>query len=113
MNDVNAPQAGNAAHPAQATLAVQRNWAGNHTFAAAAVHRPETVAQVPDLVAAARHVGILGSGHSFNDIADTPGDLISLERLNRIVALDPKRRTVTVEAGIRYGTLCVALHEAG
>lgn len=92
---------------------VQRNWAGNHTFGAAQVHRPETVAQVRELVAAGRQVHALGSGHSFNDIADTPGDLISLERLNRIVALDPERRTVTVEAGIRHGTLCVALHEAG
>jgi xylitol oxidase len=92
---------------------VQRNWAGNLTFGAAQVHRPETVEQVRDVVAAGRRVRALGSGHSFNDVADTPGDLISLERLNRIVALDPERRTVAVEAGIRHGALCVALHEAG
>ena len=91
----------------------RRNWAGNHTFGAARLHRPETVTQVRDLVAASRHVGVLGSGHSFNDIADTSGDLISLERLNRIVALDPERRTATVQAGIRYGELCVALNQAG
>jgi len=91
----------------------ERNWAGNHTFGAARVHRPKTVGQVRDLVAAGSRVRALGARHSFNDIADTPGDLISLERLNRIVALDTSRRTVTVEAGIRYGELGRALNEAG
>jgi alditol oxidase len=77
------------------------------------VHAPETVAHVQEIVAGAGRVGMLGSGHSFNDIADTTGDLIALERLNKIVSLDPERRTVTVEAGIKYGALCLALHEAG
>src|SRR5437762_2973132 len=32
------------------------NWAGSHTFRAARVHRPETVAQVQAIVAGSRHV---------------------------------------------------------
>jgi alditol oxidase len=97
----------------QGVQQARRNWAGNHTFGASKLHLPETVAEVRELVASARHVGVVGSGHSFNDIADTPGDLISLERMNRILALDTERRTVTIEAGIKHGALSVALNAAG
>ena len=31
-----------------------RNWAGNHTYVATRVHRPETIAQVRELVARLR-----------------------------------------------------------
>ena len=89
------------------------NWAGNLTYRAARVHRPERVAQLQGIVAASDRVRALGSRHSFNAIADTTGDLISLERLDRVVSLDAERRTVTVEGGIRYGTLGRALHAAG
>src|SRR5947207_520936 len=89
------------------------NWAGSHTFRAARVHRPETVAQAQAIVAGSRHVRAVGSRHSFHDIADTAGDLVSFERLNRVVALDRVRRTVMVEAGIRYGDLGGALDAEG
>lgn len=91
----------------------RRNWAGNHTFGASSAHLPETVEHVRELVAGGGHVHALGAAHSFNDIADTPGDLLSLDRLNRVLSIDHDRRTVTFEAGIRYGELCAALHEAG
>ncbi len=91
----------------------RRNWAGNYTYGAARVHRPATIAQVQEIVAGCRKVRALGSRHSFNAIADTPGDLLSLERLDRVVALDRARRTVTVEAGVRYGPLCRWLHREG
>ncbi len=91
----------------------RRNWAGNYTYSAARAHRPETIAQVQEIVASCREVRALGSRHSFNAIADTPGDLLSLQRLDRVVALDRARRTVTVEAGVRYGPLCRWLHREG
>jgi len=56
-----------------------RNWAGNHTFSAVQIHYPETVEQVQALVSRASKVKVLGSRHSFNAIADSTGDLISLE----------------------------------
>lgn len=89
------------------------NWAGNYTYGAARVHRPESVEQLQELVAGGRRLRALGSRHSFNAIADTPGDLIALERLNRVVALDRERGTVTVEGGIRYGELCHWLNGEG
>jgi alditol oxidase len=91
----------------------RRNWAGNYTYRAARVRRPETVAEVRELVATLNRVKALGSRHSFNEIADSPEDLISLERLARVVAIDRERRTATVEAGVRYGNLCAELHRAG
>ena len=82
-----------------------RNWAGNYTYRAAQIHEPEMVEQIQELVRHAHKVKALGTRHSFNDIADSSGDLISLEHFDKIVALDRERRTVTVEAGVRYGQL--------
>lgn len=89
------------------------NWAGNRTYAAAAVHRPASVDEVRDLVRRVPRLKALGTRHCFNDIADTSGDQVSLERLDRIASLDHAARTVTIEAGVRYGELGRLLHEAG
>jgi xylitol oxidase len=89
------------------------NWAGNHTYSAARWHYPDTVEQVQELVARSRKLKALGSRHSFNDIADTTEDLVLTERLNRVVALDRERGTVTVEGGVKYGQLGVYLHGEG
>jgi alditol oxidase len=83
----------------------QRNWAGNYTYSAARWHTPETLEQLQELVAGAARLRALGSRHSFNGIADSTEDMVSLAHLNRVVALDAGRRTVTVEGGIRYGEL--------
>ena len=56
---------------------------------------------------------MLGSRHSFNDIADTTGDLVSLARMPRVFELDRAARTVTVDGGVRYGELCGPLDAAG
>lgn len=90
-----------------------RNWAGNYTYTAARIHRPETVEQIRELVIHASKVRALGTRHSFNDIADSAEDLISLEHLDRVTALDRARPAVTVEAGIRYGQLGQYLHGEG
>lgn len=91
----------------------QLNWAGNYRYGAARVHAPETLEEVRELVAGSAKVRALGTRHSFNDIADGPEDLISLARLDRVLALDRERKTVTVEGGIRYGQLAAVLHQAG
>lgn len=91
----------------------QSNWAGNLVYASVRLHVAESVEQIQGIVMGSRRVKALGSRHSFSSIADTPGDLISLERLDRVLEIDPARRTVTVEAGIRYGRLCRELHRSG
>lgn len=91
----------------------ERNWAGNLTYSSVRIHRPTTVAEVQEIVRSSSKLRALGSRHSFNTIADTPEDLVSLEGLSRIVALDRERGTVTVEAGIKYGHLGTYLHGEG
>ncbi|MFC3384488.1 FAD-binding protein [Couchioplanes azureus] len=89
------------------------NWAGNIVFGARRCHRPATVAQLQELVAAGGPVKVLGSGHSFNRMADTSGDLVSLAGLPRIAEVAADRRSVRVDGGIRYGELAARLHAEG
>lgn len=89
------------------------NWAGNYIYQAPHVYRPESVEQVQQRVRRSSKVKALGTRHSFNEIADSAGELISLENFNKIVGLDREHRTVTVEAGVRYGQLATWLHEQG
>ena len=91
----------------------RENWAGNYTYGATALHAPETVAEVQALVRHAGKVRALGSRHSFNAIADSPGTLISLARFDHTPVVDATRRTVTIDGGSRYGQFSGALHQAG
>ncbi|MFI6759822.1 D-arabinono-1,4-lactone oxidase [Micromonospora sp. NPDC050417] len=98
--------------PAPATDA-RTNWAGNITFGARGFHRPSSVAELRRLVAGSGRVRALGTGHSFNHIADTSGDLVSVAGLPERVEIAPDGRTVTVSAGVRYGELAARLHARG
>ena len=89
-----------------------RNWAGNHEYAASRLHRPATVEQLQELVAAARSVRVLGSRHSFTAIADAH-ELVSLEGLDAGVAIDRSAGTVSAGSAVRYGELARALHAHG
>ena len=89
------------------------NWAGNYQYRAQHVHMPRSLEEVQDLVGAAQRIKAVGSRHSFNDIADSPGDQISLEALPAQLDIDRERSTVTVSGGIRYGDFIESLHRAG
>jgi xylitol oxidase len=91
----------------------EHNWAGNVAYRAAHFHKPTSIEQVQSMVAAATKVRAVGSRHSFNVIADTTGDQISLSELPRVVELDTQARTVTVDGGIKYGELATTLHDHG
>jgi len=91
----------------------EHNWAGNHTFTAARIHRPETLDEVRRLVAAARHVRAIGTRHSFNGIADSVGDLIDLGGMEPGFVIDRDRMTVTVAANTTYGTLAAYVQAQG
>jgi xylitol oxidase len=90
-----------------------RNWAGNYTFRAGRVHEPRSIAEAQAIVRTAANLRVLGSRHSFNDIADTDGELLSLAALPRTIDIDRPGETVTIDGGLRYGELCTALHAAG
>ncbi|GAA2217010.1 FAD-binding protein [Micromonospora olivasterospora] len=90
-----------------------RNWAGNIRYAAARRHRPSTVDELRRLVAGSDRIRAIGTGHSFNRLGDTTGDLVSLAGLPPTVKIDRERATVTVAAAARYGELAARLHAAG
>ncbi len=47
------------------------NWGGNYTYHATRLHRPETLEEVQQIVASAPRIRVLGTRHSFTDIADS------------------------------------------
>ena len=94
------------------THAPERNWAGNYTYRAEKLHRPTTIEQVQEIVANAASVHVLGSRHSFNDIADS-SELISLENLPADVVVDHQAHTVSLGGGVKYGNLAKTLNEEG
>ncbi|GHC51348.1 FAD-binding protein [Streptomyces flavofungini] len=92
------------------------NWAGNIAFTARRLHRPASPAELRALVTGARQVRVLGSGHSFNRIADTDdpdGTLITLAGLPPTVDVDTAARTVRVAGGVRYAELADRVHAFG
>ncbi len=88
------------------------NWAGSHTYRARVIHAPATREQVQEIVAAAAHIRVLGSRHSFTDIADST-ELVTLEHLPREVVVDRAAMTVTCAGGLRYGDLALELAREG
>lgn len=91
----------------------QRNWAGNYKYSTDRLHVPKSVEEVKQLVTRYNSLKVLGTRHSFNGIADSTENLISLRHLDRVVTLNKERQTVTVEGGIKYGDLCSYLHRNG
>jgi alditol oxidase len=89
------------------------NWAGNYAFTAPDFRTARTVADAQTMIASAHKVRMLGSGHSFNDIADSEGVQLSLKGFDRVLTIDPERRRVAVQGGIRYGDLAPVLHAEG
>src|SRR5919198_1746465 len=86
------------------------NWAGSYAYRARAIHEPETVEQLQELVAAAPRIRVLGSRHTFSNIADSD-ELVSLARLPADVSVDGA--TVSCGGAGRYGELAAALDAAG
>ncbi|MFZ9157370.1 MAG: D-arabinono-1,4-lactone oxidase [Ilumatobacteraceae bacterium] len=96
---------------------VWTNWAGNQTARPTAVHRPSSEDELSTIVARAAQnrttVKALGSGHSFTSTSATTGEMIRMDGLSRLIAVDRQRSTVTVEAGITIADLNVLLNGLG
>jgi xylitol oxidase len=88
------------------------NWAGSHTYRARVIHAPATREQVREIVEAAPQIRVLGSRHSFTDIADA-AELVTLEHLPPDVVVDRAAMTVTCGGGVRYGELALELARDG
>jgi alditol oxidase len=98
--------------PREQEAPAHKNWAGNYTYRAVRVDFPRNVQEVQQIVKRRNRLKALGARHSFNTIADTAGDQISLKYLNQI-ALTSNSRTVAVGAGVSYGQLGPYLDQRG
>lgn len=80
------------------------NWGRNQQCRPEAVEHPASEVEVIEAVGRAWDVGqrvkVVGGGHSFTDAACTDGRMLSLDRLDRVIAVDEGAGMVTVEAGM-------------
>ncbi len=94
------------------TTDVGTTWAGTHAFQARRLYLPRTVSEAAQVVASLERVRVVGTRHSFNDIAD--GEMmISLSNIEPGFELDNDARTVSVNGGTRYGELASWLEARG
>ena len=92
--------------------APRTNWAGNLTYGTNNLQTPGTVEEVRATVKSASKLRALGARHSFNAIADSTHEQVSLERLDEMT-LNEKARTVTVGGGVKYSQLAPWLDTKG
>lgn len=81
------------------------NWSENITYGTDRIHEVTSIEEIRSVVSAESKVKALGTRHCFNTIADSGHGFVSQKSMDRVVALDPVARTVTVEAAITYGQL--------
>jgi xylitol oxidase len=91
----------------------QTNWSGNITFGAEHIYYPKTLEEVQQVVRGCERIKAVGSKHSFNTVADSKYNQISLKHMNKVLELDRENNTITVEAGAKYGAFVSYLHEEG
>lgn len=94
-----------------------RNWARNQVCAPARVAHPRDVEELAAAVKAAATTGstvkVVGSGHSFTDIACTTGTQVVLDQYDGLVSADVASRLVTVQAGVTIRKLNATLDALG
>lgn len=95
------------------TTAPGVNWARNYAYSAGTLHRPTTLDGLRAVVGSAGAVRAVGTRHCFNDIADSPGDMVTLEGLPTEIEVDSAAGTTRVSSATSYGVLAQRLHDAG
>jgi xylitol oxidase len=94
------------------TAAPRTNWSGNLTYSTGNLEAPATVDDVQKAVKSSQKLRGLGSRHSFNSIADSRYEQVSLTHLNEMT-LDEAARTVTIGGGVTYSELAPWLDARG
>lgn len=90
-----------------------RNWAGNLEYGTDRVYTSTSVEQAQQYVKTTDKLKVLGTRHCFNNIADSHDAFLSLKPMDKVIAIDAAKRSVTVGGGITYGQLCPYLDGQG
>ena len=88
------------------------NWSGNLQYHTDNLLLPKNVEEVQQAVKSCTKLKALGAHHSFNTIADSNANQISVKALDHM-SVDAKARTVTVGGGVTYGLLAPWLDSQG
>lgn len=100
--------------PAPAGKVRWSNWSGLQTCLADRVAVPADADELSQLLRTASGVvRPVGAGHSFGALVPTDGTIVSLDRLNALVAHDAQAMTATVGAGVRLFNLGESLEGIG
>lgn len=89
------------------------NWAGNIKGRPRQHLSAGSKEEIQAALAQAKKVRIRGSGHSFNDIVLCDETMIATDRLDRIIWIDPAKKQVKVEGGVKLKDLNAKLWEKG
>ncbi len=92
---------------------VGSTWAGTYEFGAERLLTPRSIEEAQQQVADATRIRALGSRHSFHDLADSPGDLITLREVPMPTTIDAAAGTAVVNGSQTYGAVAEDLHRAG
>lgn len=92
--------------------AARTNWAGNYQYSTDNLHVPTSVDEVRKVVKNCAKIKALGARHSFNGIADSTANQISLRNLTQM-SLDRRANSVSIGAGVTYSQLSPYLYKNG
>jgi FAD/FMN-containing dehydrogenase len=85
------------------------DFSGRHKCNPSNFYQPETEKQLIDFIKNVTRnqekLRVIGAGHSMSQISMTEGNLVNLDKLNKLIAVNPNSRTITVQAGIRLKDL--------
>ena len=90
------------------------NWSGLQTCMAESIAVPADVEALQQVLKTSTgQIRPVGAGHSFTGLVPTNGTIVSLDRLNALIAHDAEKLTATVGAGIRLAKLGETLWQIG
>ncbi|EEC68837.1 hypothetical protein OsI_37417 [Oryza sativa Indica Group] len=93
------------------------NWSATHEVHTRVLLQPDSLPALHDALAAAhgerRKLRPLGSGLSPNGLALSRAGMVNLALMDKVLDVDAKKKTVTVQAGIRVAELVDTLREHG
>ncbi|XP_047048259.1 L-galactono-1,4-lactone dehydrogenase 2, mitochondrial [Lolium rigidum] len=93
------------------------NWSGTHEVHTRVLLQPDSIPALEDALATAhrerRRLRPVGSGLSPNGLGLSRAGMVNLALMDKVLHVDAKKKTVTVQAGIRVAELVDALREHG
>jgi L-gulono-1,4-lactone dehydrogenase len=90
-----------------------KNYGRTWSFSPKTLVTPTTTSELRRVVASAKKLRVMGTRHSWSTGIVTDDTLISLDAMNRVLAVDTARLRVTVQAGIKLKELIAELEKRG